>query len=79
MNCAGINLNPQNFTTGINSAPLQIVTEAQQLIVDGKNGFGIIKPLLIKRIKDFPSFIRERFEKILGHPIPDKTKLILFI
>ena len=38
MNCAGINLNPQNFTTGINSAPLQIVTEAQQLIVDGKNG-----------------------------------------
>ena len=41
MNCAGINLNPQNFTTGINSAPLQIVTEAQQLIVDGKNGFGI--------------------------------------
>lgn len=74
MNCAGINLNPQNFTTGINSAPLQIVTEAQQLIVDGKNGFGIIKPLLIKRIKDFPSFIRERFEKILGHPIPDNSK-----
>lgn len=74
MNCAGINLNPQNFTTGISSAPLQIVTEAQQLIVDGKNGFGIIKPLLIKRIKDFPSFIRERFEKILGHPIPDNSK-----
>ena len=74
MNCAGINLNPQNFTIGINSAPLQIVTEAQQLIVDGKNGFGIIKPLLIKRIKDFPSFIRERFEKILGHPIPDNSK-----
>ena len=74
MNCAGINLNPQNFTIGINSAPLQIVTEAQQLIVEGKNGFGIIKPLLIKRIKDFPSFIRERFEKILGHPIPDNSK-----
>ena len=74
MNCAGINLNPQNFTTGISSAPLQIVTEAQQLIVDGKDSFGIIKPLLIKRIKDFPSFNRERFEKILGHPIPDNSK-----
>ena len=29
MNCAGINLNPQNFATGINSAPLQIVTDVQ--------------------------------------------------
>lgn len=74
INCAGINLNPQTFEEGINSAPLQIVTEAQQLIVDGKNGFGIIKPLLIKKIKDFPSFIRGRFEKILGHPIPDNSK-----
>lgn len=74
MNCAGINLNPQNFTIGISNAPLQIVTEAQQLIVNGKDSFGIIKPLLIKRIKDFPSFIRERFEKILGHPIPDNSK-----
>ena len=74
MNCEGINLNPQNFTIGINSAPLQIVTDAQQLIVDGKNGFGIIKPFLIKGIKDFPSFIRERFKRILGHPIPDNSK-----
>lgn len=75
-NCAGINLNPQTFDEGINSAPLQIVTEIQQNVLSGKDSFGIIKLRALKAIADneLPSFIRGRFKDILGDPIPDNSK-----
>ena len=75
-NCAGINLNPQTFDEGINSAPLQIVTEIQQNVLSGKDSFGIIKLRALKAIADneLPSFIRDRFKDILGDPIPDNSK-----
>lgn len=75
-NCVGINLNPQTFDEGINSAPLQIVTEIQQNVLSGKDSFGIIKLRALKAIADneLPSFIRGRFKDILGDPIPDNSK-----
>ena len=76
INCAGINLNPQNFSEGISSAPLQIVVDAGQRILNGDDGFGIIKRRALNAIADdeFPSFIRDRFKDILGHSIPDNSK-----
>lgn len=76
INCAGINLNPQNFSEGISSAPSQIIVDAGQLILNGDDGFGIIKRRALNAIADdeFPSFIRDRFKDILGHSIPDNSK-----
>lgn len=70
MNCAGINLNPQTFSAGVSNAVEQILVDSKDEIL---KGFAPIKKIVVQKHKDLPNFFRTKFEKVLGHPIPDNT------